>query len=209
MDKLNVCKVVGLEGFVNSGKSGVLKLLNKKLLNINDSKVLHVFDCCGNECATKDISYNDDIIVVVEVNGKKIVVVSGGDYLSTPDIVIEIINGLIWGINKISGVVNIPAIPEIPKVEIPMLATGAVIPPNAPFMAVLGDQKSGTNIEAPLDTIKQAVREVIGNGTSGGQYQFTAQINRRTLFDEFIDEARLRQNVSGRNPFDLGKGVMI
>ena len=94
MDKLNVCKVVGLEGFVNSGKSGVLKLLNKELLNINGSKVLHVFDCCGNECATKDISYNDDIIVVVEVNGKKIVVVSGGDYLSTPDIVIEIINGL-------------------------------------------------------------------------------------------------------------------
>ena len=125
------------------------------------------------------------------------------------NVVIEIINGLIWGVNKLTGVVNIPAIPEIPKVEIPMLATGAVIPPNAPFMAVLGDQKSGTNIEAPLDTIKQAVREVIGNGTGGGQYQFTAQINRRTLFDEFIDEARLRQNVSGRNPFDLGKGVMI
>ena len=125
------------------------------------------------------------------------------------NVVIEIINSLIWGVNKLTGVVNIPAIPEIPKVEIPMLATGAVIPPNAPFMAVLGDQKSGTNIEAPLDTIKQAVREVVGNGSGGGQYQFTAQINRRTLFDEFIEEAKLRQNVSGRNPFDLGKGVMI
>ena len=93
--------------------------------------------------------------------------------------------------------------------QIPMLATGAVIPPNAPFMAVLGDQTHGTNIEAPLDTIKQAVREVLGNTSGGGQYQFTAQINRRTLFDEFIDEAKLRQNISGRNPFDLGKGVMI
>ena len=123
--------------------------------------------------------------------------------------VIEIINGLIWGVNKLTGVLNIPEIPEIPKVEIPMLATGAVIPPNAPFMAVLGDQTHGTNIEAPLDTIKQAVREVVGNGSGGGQYQFTAQINRRTLFDEFIEEAKLRQNVSGRNPFDLGKGVMI
>ena len=88
----------------------------------------------------------------------------------------------------------------IPK--IPMLATGAVIPPNAPFMAILGDQKHGTNIEAPLDTIKQAVREVIGNG-SGGQYRFTAQINRRTLFEEVIDEAKFRQSTTGRNPFDL------
>lgn len=43
---------------------------------------------------------------------------------------------------------------------IPMLATGAVIPPNAPFFAILGDQKHGTNIEAPLETIKQAVAEV-------------------------------------------------
>lgn len=89
---------------------------------------------------------------------------------------------------------------EIPK--IPYLASGAVIPPNAPFMAMLGDQRHGTNIEAPLDTIKQAVREVIGSG-GGGRYAFTAQINRRTLFEEVIDEAKLRQSTSGRNPFDL------
>lgn len=88
------------------------------------------------------------------------------------------------------------------NIPLPQLATGAVIPPNAPFMAMLGDQKHGTNIEAPLDTIKQAVREVVGNGV-GGQYAFTAQINRRTLFEEMIDEAKLRQSTSGRNPFDL------
>ena len=45
--------------------------------------------------------------------------------------------------------------------QIPYLATGAVIPPNAPFMAVLGDQRNGTNIEAPMETIKQGVREVL------------------------------------------------
>ena len=45
--------------------------------------------------------------------------------------------------------------------RIPELAQGAVIPPNNPFLAVLGDQASGTNIEAPLDTIKQAVAEVM------------------------------------------------
>lgn len=88
------------------------------------------------------------------------------------------------------------------RVTIPGLATGAVIPPNAPFMAMLGDQKHGTNIEAPLETIKQAVAEVVGN-SGGGQYAFTAQINRRTLFEEMIDEAKMRQSTSGRNPFDL------
>ncbi len=41
------------------------------------------------------------------------------------------------------------------------LAQGAVIPPNREFMAVLGDQSSGTNIEAPLETIKQALSEVM------------------------------------------------
>lgn len=48
--------------------------------------------------------------------------------------------------------------------RIPELAQGAVIPPNKEFMAVLGDQSHGTNIEAPLDTIKQAVAEVMGTG---------------------------------------------
>lgn len=93
-------------------------------------------------------------------------------------------------------------IKEIVPPKIPYLASGAVIPPNAPFMAVLGDQKHGTNIEAPLDTIKQAVREVIG-GNGGGNYHFTAQINRRTLFEEIIEEAKLRQSMTGRSPFEL------
>ena len=92
---------------------------------------------------------------------------------------------------------------KLNKMRVPALANGAVIPPNAPFMAMLGDQRHGTNIEAPLDTIKQAVREVVGNSSGGGQYAFTAQINRRTIFEEMIDEAKLRQSTTGKNPFDL------
>ena len=45
------------------------------------------------------------------------------------------------------------------------LASGAVIPPNRKFLAVLGDQKSGTNVEAPLSTIKQAVMEAMAQGS--------------------------------------------
>ena len=44
---------------------------------------------------------------------------------------------------------------------IPQLAKGAVIPPNNRFMAILGDQKHGTNIEAPLATIQEAVALVM------------------------------------------------
>lgn len=47
---------------------------------------------------------------------------------------------------------------ELPTPQIPYLATGAVIPANSPFLAVLGDQKQGVNIEAPLETMVEAFR---------------------------------------------------
>lgn len=52
-----------------------------------------------------------------------------------------------------------PAIAKLSNIEIPQLATGAVLPANREFLALVGDQKHGTNVEAPLDTIKQALRE--------------------------------------------------
>lgn len=56
--------------------------------------------------------------------------------------------------------------PTISKVSLPRLAAGAVIPPNREFMAVLGDQKSGNNIEAPEDLIRKIVREESGGGNT-------------------------------------------
>ena len=85
---------------------------------------------------------------------------------------------------------------------IPYLASGAVIPPRSEFLAVLGDQKQGNNIETPEALLRKIVREESGQ-QSGGDYRFTAQINRRTIFDEIIDEAKLRRSTSGRNPFEL------
>lgn len=88
--------------------------------------------------------------------------------------------------------------------QIPYLATGAVIPPNREFMAVLGDQKHGNNIEAPESLLRKIVREEAkGNQSGGGNYRFTANLNRRVIFDEIIEEAKLRQTVSGRNPFEM------
>lgn len=90
--------------------------------------------------------------------------------------------------------------PRVPTV--PYLAKGAVIPPRSEFLAVLGDQKQGNNIETPEALLRKIVREESGS-SSGGDYRFTAQINRRTVFDEIIEEAKLRRSTSGRNPFEL------
>ena len=90
--------------------------------------------------------------------------------------------------------------------QIPYLATGAVIPPNKEFMAVLGDQKHGNNIEAPEALIRNIIREELRRNqpnNNGGSYQFTANLNRRVIFDEIIEEAKLRQTSSGRNPFEM------
>lgn len=91
--------------------------------------------------------------------------------------------------------------PRVPT--IPYLAKGAVIPPRSEFLAVLGDQKQGNNIETPEALLRKIVREESGGQQSGGNYRFTAQINRRTVFDEIIEEAKLRRDTSGRNPFEL------
>lgn len=54
-------------------------------------------------------------------------------------------------------------------VRLPRLAKGGVIPPNKEFMAVLGDQKSGTNVEAPLATIQEALYNALMQaGLTGG-----------------------------------------
>lgn len=92
--------------------------------------------------------------------------------------------------------------PRVPTV--PYLAKGAVIPPRSEFLAVLGDQKQGNNIETPEALLRKIVREeTAGRQTGGGSYRFIAQINRRTLFDEMMKEAQMRRDTSGRNPFEM------
>nr|DAF68680.1 MAG TPA: minor tail protein [Caudoviricetes sp.] len=93
--------------------------------------------------------------------------------------------------------------PRVPTV--PYLAKGAVIPPRSEFLAVLGDQKNGRNLEAPEGVIKDIIDDAFARHqqNSTGNVRFTAQINRRTVFDEIIEEAKLRRSTSGRNPFEL------
>ena len=95
-----------------------------------------------------------------------------------------VIKGLNWLISKINTIkFTVPSwvpgvggksigghLSSLSEVKLPRLATGAVIPPNKEFLAVLGDQKSGTNIETPLatmvDAFKQAMAESGGGATT-------------------------------------------
>ena len=92
------------------------------------------------------------------------------------NVVIRGINWLISKLNTISFAVPewVPLIggkkfgfniSKVKEIAIPRLAAGAVIPPNREFMAVLGDQKSGRNLEAPESLIRQIVREESGGGS--------------------------------------------
>lgn len=81
------------------------------------------------------------------------------------DAVAGVVNGLgdiVKGIGDLLGQDWGFSIPTQPP-AIPYLAKGAVLPPNKPFMAVVGDQRHGTNIEAPLSTIQEAVASVMAD----------------------------------------------
>lgn len=83
------------------------------------------------------------------------------DLLNSPA---RTINRLIGVINKVPGI-NLGTLPTF---KLPRLATGAVIPPRSEFMAILGDQKRGVNIETPLDTMVEAFNKALddrGNGS--------------------------------------------
>ena len=152
-----------------------------------------------------------------------------GAWNSFAGVVKGVVNSIIWVINQlmaaiysgIAGVVNglgsivdtvgdmlgqnwgfsIPT--RAPR--IPYLAQGAVLPPNKPFMAVVGDQRHGTNIEAPLTTIQEAVavvmEDMIASNMAGyeaviaRQDKILAAIENIEIGDTTIGEACRRYNI--------------
>lgn len=70
--------------------------------------------------------------------------------------------------------------PSISRVSAPALARGAVIPPNKEFLAVLGDQKSGTNIETPLATMVDAFKQAMAE-SGGGTTTVVVQLDGKEI----------------------------
>ena len=73
------------------------------------------------------------------------------------------------------------SVPRLSIDDVPALAKGAVIPPNREFLAVLGDQKSGTNIEAPTSEIEAAVARGMQRYGGGGSKPVILEIDKQVL----------------------------
>lgn len=122
------------------------------------------------------------------INGLLGVIESGLNWI------IDKINVFIGGLSSVVGFVGDLFgadwnIPKIPKVSIPRLAQGAVIPPNREFLAVLGDQKKGINIEAPLQTIVDAFNIALAqNGNVGGNTEVVLEIDGRELGRAVVEQ---------------------
>lgn len=90
----------------------------------------------------------------------------------------------------------------------PEIATGKIIPAKASAVIAQKQNGSDSNNNDVINLLEQLLSvmkslESDSNSNNGGDYHFTAQINRRTLFDEMITEAKLRQMNNGQNPFVL------
>lgn len=130
--------------------------------------------------------------------------------------VVSAVNNVIETLNKLK--VDVPDwvpiyggetfgfnIRKISAPRIPYLATGAVIPPNAPFLAMMGDQKHGTNLEAPESLIRKIVREETGrNQQIGATYIIKQYLDGKQIAEAVVKQGKLEQMASGKNMFALG-----
>ena len=123
----------------------------------------------------------------------------------------KMINWIVNGLNKISFDVPdwVPGIggktfgfniseAKFGRASTPRLAQGAVIPPNREFLAALGDQKKGINIEAPLQTNVDAFNIALAqNGSIGGNTEVVLEIDGRELGRAVVEQGDIEKRRIG------------
>ena len=124
--------------------------------------------------------------------------------------IINAINGLVDGLNRIKVPDWVPGIggkginlSHANYTRIPYLAQGAVIPAGNPFLAVLGDQAKGNNLEMPENLLRKIVSEESGKGT--GMIKLVVNLDSRTVLEQLINTAKEMQMSNGQNVFELGR----
>ncbi len=126
------------------------------------------------------------------------------------------IAGIVAGVNALVNAVNklhfqIPSwvpglggkqmgfyLQRVSAPQIPYLAQGAVLPANRPFMAVVGDQRHGTNVEAPLATIQEAVAQVMNDNIAAMMAGFDASVGVQREILEAVLGIQIGDEVIGR-----------
>lgn len=138
-----------------------------------------------------------------------------GVFASALNVIIRAINWIIAQINKIDITVPDwvpliggkginPNIKPLKEFQIPRLAQGAVLPANREFLAVLGDQKHGTNIEAPADLIRQIVREEVGQASGSTHVTIVLDsVDGKKLFDAFVKQNNAIVRATGASPLKV------
>lgn len=94
-------------------------------------------------------------------------------------------------------------IPRSSEVHLPRLASGTVIPPRAgEFAAILGDNKRETEVVSPISTMKQALKEALGDfgGIGGGDIHLTVNLEGKAIYDTVVKRNRMEKNRTGSNP---------
>ena len=124
--------------------------------------------------------------------------------------IVKAINNLIDGLNHIKVPDWVPGIggkginlSHANFRRVPYLAQGAVIPAGNPFLAVLGDQTRGNNLEMPENLLRKIVSEESGKGT--GMIKLVVNLDSRTVLERLINTAKEMQMSNGQNVFELGR----
>lgn len=124
--------------------------------------------------------------------------------------IVKAINNLIDGLNHIKVPDWVPGIggkginlSHANFRRVPYLAQGAVIPAGNPFLAVLGDQTKGNNLEMPENLLRKIVSEESGKGT--GMIKLVVNLDSRTVLEQLINTAKEMQMSNGQNVFELGR----
>lgn len=194
---------------------GLLEGIKSKVSNVTDA---------WNDIKNKAVSAFEEMRQRISSTFSKL-----KDNIKSPiNSIIGFLNGLILGItnaiNRVISALNqvkitVPSwlsavgvpfagkslgfnINKLSAYSIPYLAAGAVIPPNAPFMAMLGDQKHGRNLEMPENLLRQIVREESG-GSSGNVYDVNIMARGRAILHLVLAEGKQQQMETGKNPFVL------
>ena len=218
-----------VKGVVDTFKSNTGSILNTIQGNIDTFK--NNWTSRFNEVKSNTESFKSSISSAFEgIKSTVINTVQGiANGIKSPinsvlDSIEKMVNGIVDGINAMGDKLGsfdfeIPdwvpgdlggkkfdlSLPKLNHVSIPRLAQGAVIPPNKEFLATLGDQKSGVNIETPLSTMvdafKQAMRET-GNGVGKVVLQIVTP-DKQTLAEYVVEGGKVTQMSTGRNIFEL------
>jgi hypothetical protein len=125
------------------------------------------------------------------ISGVNHVIRGFNKFLSLGDKVTEFLG---WGSSK-----KVTELGKFTMPRIPALATGTVVPPNREFLAMLGDNKSETEVVSPLSTMKQAMLEALQeSGRGGGETVLHVYLNGRKMAVEVVKEINNMTRETGK-----------